>query len=194
MLIGVPAVHFCDAVTSIPSVGEPKSECPLPSVSFHPPLQDNYVRQKIIVASEWGLHCILYIYCAVRVMSEPSDCCWKVETDKCSLRNVLPLLAGCSIREKSPHPECLLIAPQICCYSVTPAGSAATDSSSKGMCNDVTQHNMSSWVREALTHPFLSLPFHFLQCSTLPDFNAVKSWTPEKSIDFPFSLITHSLL
>lgn len=106
------------------------------------------------------------LYCAVRVMSELSACCWKVEKDKCSLKTVLPLLAGCSsIRGKSPHPECLLIAQRICCYSANPAGSAATDWSSKGMEPDVTQHNMSSWMRQTLASLLLHLSFSLRFCS-----------------------------
>lgn len=48
MLIGLSPqqrVHSCDAVTES-VITQPWSECPLPSVSLHPPLQDNHVRQK----------------------------------------------------------------------------------------------------------------------------------------------------
>lgn len=114
MLIGLSAVHFCDAVTFIPIAGElwlasvneykePESECPLPSVTLQPPLQDNHERQKIVAASEGGLLHTWNLYCTVRAMSEPPDRCWKVEKDKCSLRTVLPLLAGCRMGGKSPQ-------------------------------------------------------------------------------------------
>lgn len=53
MLIGLSAVHFCDAATFIPIARElwlaslneykgPESERPLPAVTLHPPLQDNH--------------------------------------------------------------------------------------------------------------------------------------------------------
>lgn len=114
MLIGLSAVHFCDAATFIPIARElwlaslneykgPESERPLPAVTLHPPLQDNHETKESVAVSEGALLHVWNLYCTVRAMSEPPDCYWKVGKDKCSLRTVLPLLAGCRIGGKSPQ-------------------------------------------------------------------------------------------
>lgn len=146
MLIRFSAVHFCDAVTSIPinsivwvsKYTQPESECLLPS--FHRPLMNNHITLKIIVARRGdSLYSLWYLQ--YRAQSECclslSDWCRKVEKDKCSLRIVL--LAGFSIRRNSPHPENLLIALQICCKSSMQCSNWLKLRKVKDEC---TQHNM----------------------------------------------------
>lgn len=146
MLIGSPPqqrVLVSDAVAFIPSTGELwlvwvsdyQAQVWITPSHLSLPIQDNHARLK------WDNS-----FCQVKAgrAREPRCLqytlhsqmwCRQIAAEKCvwgggeTYSPLMPVPAECSSSfiGKSPHPECLLIAPKKCCYSLSPAGSAATD-------------------------------------------------------------------